>query len=54
MARIFRTETGSMAVDVFLQRKDISEESKRKLFVDNTRAFTDSRFRTCLNSVGTG
>jgi predicted TIM-barrel fold metal-dependent hydrolase len=27
------------AVDVFLQRKDISEESKRKLFVDNTARF---------------
>jgi hypothetical protein len=26
-------------VDVFLQRKDISEESKRKLFVDNTARF---------------
>ncbi|HEX9272406.1 MAG TPA: amidohydrolase family protein [Candidatus Binatia bacterium] len=27
------------AVDVFLQRKDISEESKRKLFVDNNARF---------------
>jgi predicted TIM-barrel fold metal-dependent hydrolase len=27
------------AVDVFLKRKDISEESKRKLLVDNTARF---------------
>jgi len=27
------------AVDLLLQRKDLSEESKRKLFVDNTARF---------------
>jgi hypothetical protein len=27
------------AVDVFLKRRDISEESKRKLLVDNTARF---------------
>jgi hypothetical protein len=27
------------AVDVFLKREDISEESKRKLLVDNTARF---------------
>jgi hypothetical protein len=27
------------AVDVFLKRNDISEESKRKLLVDNTARF---------------
>ena len=27
------------AVDVFVRRKDISEESKRKLLVDNTACF---------------
>ena len=35
----------------FFKRKDINEESKRKLFVDNNARFYGLEFRTCLNSI---